>query len=265
MAGSHVLYKSMTSARFRQIADDLRERIALGDVGVGGAVDSESTLGHRYDASRMTIRKALGMLRDEGLLESRRGAGWFVAGTSFHQTLALGTFRHAESAVASAGQRLERRIVSFAFQPAPDHVAQILGIDAGADVLHCRSVRSADGVPLDRSTEWVSAERAARLSRADAADPGIWQSLHRGGSRIGPVRQSITAGVAGALDEQLLGAATGSPLLLIRRVAIGAEGAAGPVALSDHRYLAHRFSLEVEFNGWSGLDDSPPGLRQEPD
>jgi hypothetical protein len=39
-----------------------------------------------------------------------------------------------------------------------------------------------------------------------------------------------------------------------------------PLALSDHRYLAHRFSLEVEFRGWpSGQSDATPGLRSVPD
>ncbi|WP_029136312.1 GntR family transcriptional regulator [Nakamurella lactea] len=252
----------MTGARYRQIADELRERIALGDVGSGGALESEAALGGRYLASRMTIRKALDLLRDEGLLESRQGAGWFVAGRSFHQALAIGSFRHAESAVTSAGQQLHRRVVSFAFEPAPDHVAAILGLRPGADTLHCRSVRSADGDPLERSTEWVRPDLAADISRADAAAPGIWQSLHRSGTTIDAVRQSITAGIAGALDQSLLGAPVGSPLLLIRRVPLATDG--DPIALSDHRYLAHRFSLEVEFRGWSPLADEPPGLREEP-
>ncbi|MDQ6657535.1 MAG: GntR family transcriptional regulator, partial [Actinomycetota bacterium] len=177
----------MIGARFRQIADELRDRIALGDVGAGASLESEAALGSRYLASRMTIRKALEMLRDEGLLESRQGAGWFVAGTSFHQTLALGTFRHAASAVTGAGQQLERQVVSFAFIAAPAHIAKILTIPAGADVLRCQSVRSAGGDPLDSSTEWVSGQLAAAVSRADSADPGIWQSLQRNGSTINSV------------------------------------------------------------------------------
>lgn len=251
----------MTGARFRQIADDLREKVSLGDVGAGGALDSEAVLGARYAASRMTVRKALELLRDEGLLESRQGAGWFVAGLAFHQTLAVGTFRHAASAVASAGQQLERRVVTFAFEPIPDHLAPLLGDDPSTQALHVRSVRSAGGDPLDRVTEWVRPDLAAGISRADAEQPGIWQSLHRSGFRIAEVRQSITAGVAGELDRTLLGAAAGAPLLLIRRIAI-ADG--GPVAVSDHRYLAHRFSLEVVFHGWSPLADAPPGLHDQP-
>lgn len=253
----------MTSARYRQVADDLRERIALGDVGAGGTLESEAELGRRYGASRMTVRKALESLRDEGLVTARQGAGWFVAGRSFAQRLALGTFRHAESAVATSGARLRRTVTGFDYLPAPGHIAALLAVPPGTEVLRVRSVRrtAADDPaatePLERATEWVPAALAEPLSRASAADPGIWNSLQRSGSAIATVRQSMTAGVAGELDNELLAATLGTPLLLIRRVAVAADGT--PVAVSDHRYLAHRFSLEVEFNGWSGTD--PPGLR----
>lgn len=253
----------MTSARYRQLADDLRERIALGDVGAGGTLESEAELGRRYGASRMTVRRALESLRDEGLVDSRQGAGWFVAGRSFAQRLALGTFRHAESAVTTAGAQLRRTVTGFDYVPAPAHMAQLLDLPPEAEVLRVRSVRRTDAddpaaaEPLERATEWVPAALAEPLSRAGAADPGIWNSLQRSGSAIATVRQSMTAGVAGELDHELLAAPLGAPLLLIRRVAVGADGK--PITVSDHRYLAYRFSLEVEFNGWSGAD--PPGLR----
>ena len=53
----------MTSSRFAAIADDLRERIALGDVAASGAVESEAELGRRYEVSRPTVRRALEQLR----------------------------------------------------------------------------------------------------------------------------------------------------------------------------------------------------------
>jgi GntR family transcriptional regulator len=116
-------------------------------------------------------------------------------------------------------------------------------------------------VPLDLVNEWVPAALAGRLSLADATNPGIWQSLQRDGHRVASVRQTITAGIASADDASLLDVAVGSPLLLVRRLALDQDKQ--PLALSDHRYLAHRFSLEVEFNGWPVAGaDSPPGLRE---
>jgi len=220
----------MTSSRFRQIADDLRERVALGEFGDQGTLDSESALCARYAVSRVTVRRALESLREQGLVQSRQGSGWFATGGSFHQTLALGTFRHAGSAVAASGKVMTRRVVQFGYRRASPALASTLAI-------------------------------AGRVSRADAADPGIWASLQRDGHRVASVRQAITAGIASAEDAELLDVAVGAPLLLVRRLAL--DEVKAPLALSDHRYLAHRFSLEVEFNGWPGAGaDTPPGLRE---
>ncbi len=259
-----VVYKLMTSSRFRQIADDLQERVALGEFGEGGGLDSESALCARYAVSRVTVRRALEMLREQGLVQSRQGSGWFATGGSFHQRLALGTFRHAGSAVAESGQVITRRVVEFGYRQASPALSSTLGLvgdEAAADVLHCRSVRTVDDVPLDLVEEWVPAAIAGQISRADAGAPGIWSSLQRDGSRVGSVRQIITAGIASPNDASLLDVAPGAALLLVRRLALDEHKT--PLALSDHRYLAHRFSLEVEFNGWPGAGaDTPPGLRE---
>ena len=250
----------MTSARFAAIAHDLRERIALGEFGDLGAMDSESELCARYAVSRPTARRALEQLRSEGLVDSRHGAGWFVTGTAFHQRLAIGTFRHAASAITQAGKVIERRVVEFGFRGASAALAATLGIQKSGPVLHARSVRMVDGEGLDVVREWVPAAFGGSLSRDDATHPGIWESLGRQGHRVATVRQTITAGVASKSDAALLGTGPGAPLLLVRRLASAADGI--PLALSDHRYAAHRFALEVEFNsGPAAATSEPPGLR----
>jgi len=60
----------MTSTRFASIAVDLRERIALGDFGQLGALDSEADLGRHYGVSRPTVRKALERLIRGGVVEA---------------------------------------------------------------------------------------------------------------------------------------------------------------------------------------------------
>lgn len=271
----------MTSSRFTEIAHDLRERIALGEFGTSGSIDSEAELGRRYAVSRPTVRKALELLRSQGLVGPRQGAGWFVTGSAFHQRLALGTFRHASSAVAEAGKAVRRRVVDFGYRTAPPALAASLGLTAtppsgpaastgapgtiGAtgttEVLFARSVRTVEDDALDVVREWVRPDVAGAVSRDDATDPGIWQTLARHGHPIATVRQTITAGAATDTDAELLGVEPGTPLLLVRRLATGTDGR--PLAMSDHRYLAHRFALEVEFNSGPGpTADEPPGLRQ---
>lgn len=256
----------MTSSRFAAIAHDLRERIALGEFGNDsdvGAMDSEAQLCARYAVSRPTVRHALEVLRGEGLVESRQGAGWFVTGTAFHQRLAIGTFRHAASAIAEAGKSVERHVVEFGFRPAPLSLATAFGVAEGAELLHARSVRTVDGEGLDVVREWVPAELAGAISRDAATSPGIWETLARAGQRLSTVRQTVTAGLASEGDATLLGVTAGDPLLLVRRVALDPERR--PLALSDHRYLAQRFALEVEFNsgpaGGTSASSEPPGIH----
>lgn len=248
------------TGRAATVAQQLRERIALGDVGPGGALESEAALGARFGVSRVTVRRALHELREQHLVESRPGAGWFVTAGTFHQALAVGTFRHAESAVESAGKSVVRRVVEFGFVDADLAVSDALGLTDETDVLASTSVRTVDDAPLDLVQEWVPARLAGTISRRDAQDVGIWATLQRQGHPVDVVRQSVTATVATDVDARALGTTEGSALLLVRRLALGADGR--PLALSDHRYLAHRFSLEVEFRGWSGgATGDPPGLR----
>ncbi|HEX3812124.1 MAG TPA: GntR family transcriptional regulator [Mycobacteriales bacterium] len=250
----------MTGPRFTRVAGELRERIALGDYGDTGALESEAELGRRYGVSRITVRRALEQLRDEGLVSSRKGAGWYVAGGTIHQPIALGTFQHAASAVTEAGLKLRRRVVEFGFLAVPVDIADTLGLAADAEALRVRSVRSADLTPLDAVTEWIPAAVAAHVSRADAEEIGIWETLRRHGTRIATVRQSITAVAATEDIAALLGVSTGVPLLLVRRIAVGADRT--PLALSNHRYIGHRFQLDVEFRGWPGTAATePPGLN----
>ncbi|MFD9736588.1 GntR family transcriptional regulator [Umezawaea sp. NPDC059074] len=247
----------MTDSRTSWLAGELRERVALGDYGSSGALDSEAELGRRYDVSRVTVRRALEQLREEGLLASRKGAGWYVvAGASFGQSLALGTFQHAGSAVAEAGVPLARSVVEYGYGPTPVGAAHLLALPADAETLRVQTVRRAGATPLDVVTEWVPLELAAPVSRADAEDPGTWETLRRQGQAIAVVRQSIAATAATDRVADLLEVAAGTPVLLVRRLAVGPDDR--PVALSEHRYLGHRFRLDVEFHGWPAAD--PPGV-----
>jgi GntR family transcriptional regulator len=239
-------YKSMTSLRFAAVAQELRERIALGDYGALGSVESEAQLCRRYAVSRPTVRRALEQLRDEGLVEARHGAGWFVVGSAFHQRLALGTFRHADSAVAESGKLYAATSWTSRFRPAPGRRSRPpLRMPDGGSVLHARSVRTVDGDGLDVAHEWVPGSPRGSAEPGRRCRPGHLGQPARDGHAIATVRQTITAGLASGRCRPA-GTATGVPLLLVRRVATGADGI--PLALSDHRYLAHRFALEVEFN-----------------
>jgi len=56
----------------------IRERIDSGELARHDWPPSETALTQELGASRDTVRRALAMLKDEGLIDSRKGRGWFV-------------------------------------------------------------------------------------------------------------------------------------------------------------------------------------------
>ena len=110
----------------------------------------------------MTIRKALELLRDEGLVDARQGFGWFAAVDPLRQSLGrLGTI---EGQLADSGVRSERRDPRLRFVAAPAAVRQVLG---AATVLEVRRLNLADGEPFARVTVWCPEDLGAQLSRRE--------------------------------------------------------------------------------------------------
>ena len=107
-----------------------------------------------YAASRVTIRRALESLHEEGLVDSRQGFGWFVAADPLRQTLAqLGTI---EAQLAERGVVAERQILDFGFVTATAHVRKVLGRRAGAR--GAAAATSPTAVPFARVTVWCPAD-----------------------------------------------------------------------------------------------------------
>jgi GntR family transcriptional regulator len=64
-----------------QVAAEIRRAIAEGEAGPGDRLPPAGDLGAVIGVNKNTVLRALRLLRDEGLLEFRRGRGVTVAGT----------------------------------------------------------------------------------------------------------------------------------------------------------------------------------------
>ena len=174
--------------RYDQIADELRTRVEAGEYGAGKLLPSEAELSTRFGASRVTVRRALEVLRDEGLVDSRQGFGWFVATDPVRQTLGrLGTI---ESQLEAEGVTSARKVLDFRFIKAPPRVRQVLGVDT---VLRVRRLNMADGDPFALVTVWCPEQFGADLSRSDVERSPFYELI---GVPLGGAVQTIGAAVA---------------------------------------------------------------------
>ncbi|MCB1038801.1 MAG: GntR family transcriptional regulator [Acidimicrobiales bacterium] len=242
--------RQVRTIRYREIADDLRRRVEGGEVAVGRLLPSEAELSGRYSASRVTVRKALELLRAEGLVDSRQGFGWFVAGSPVRQTLAhLGTI---EGQLAAEGRDSERRILEFAFVRPPAGVRARLGIDKALKVVR---LNLADGEPFARVTVWCPEELGAHLSRAQVQERSFYELLP---IALGGATQTIGADAASEVDAELLQVPVGSPVLVCERVT--AEEGGRAVLIGEYVFPAHRTEFIVDL-AHPEASIAPGGLR----
>ena len=240
----------MREIRYRAIGDDLRRRLLAGEFTAGRLLPSESELSESYAASRVTIRKALELLRDDGLVDARQGFGWFVPRSPLRQTLArLGTI---EAQLAASGLRSERRILAFGFVAAPPRACEVLGVET---VLEVRRLNLADDEPFALVTVWCPEGLGARLSRADVERSPFYELLD---VPLGGAVQTIGAGIVAGRDAELLEVPEGSPVLRVERVTSTPDGV--PVLLSEHTFPAHRTEFVVDLPV-AEPSMSPSGLR----
>jgi GntR family transcriptional regulator len=236
--------------RYEAIADDLRRRVEAGEFTGGRLLPSEAELAKACDASRVTVRHALERLRDEGLLASRQGLGWFVASDPLRQTLArLGTI---EDQLRLEGVVSERRVVDFGFVRASGHVSHVLG---PGTVLRVRRVNLADGLPFALVTVWCPERLAATLSRDDVERSSFYELVD---IELGGATQTIAAALVEDDDAALLGVPLGSPTLVCERVTRDLGG--DPVLLSSFAFPAHLTEFVVELPHVE-RSIAPTGLR----
>jgi GntR family transcriptional regulator len=137
---------------YAQLAGILRHSIARGTLRPGDQLPSESQLVNRYGVSPMTVRRALNILIDQGIVTAEQGRGTFV------KPVAMGaaSFQLAElqnlfsDPTHTTVKLLETRIVS-----ADERIARKLAIPLKRRTIYMRRLLCTDGVPAFYHREYL--------------------------------------------------------------------------------------------------------------
>src|SRR6187551_2770568 len=129
---------------YEDIVDELRASILGGELEAGEKLPSENQLAERFGTTRPTVRRALALLKAEGLVTTEQGRGVFVrpkphvrlllSGAAFrrHRDAGLSGFN---AQVEEQGQAPEQRLHDVGWVEAPEAVALRLDVDQGSDVV----------------------------------------------------------------------------------------------------------------------------------
>ncbi len=226
---------------YMQLAGQLREQIVDGQIAAGEALPSERDLCDILGASRVTIRKAIELLIEEGLLSRRQGSGTYVT----PRIQAPGSFLSSFSEDAEArGEATETIWMMKVIASASDEEARLLELPAGAQVARLSRVRMAGGEPLAIENAVVPAEMLPDIGRLGNS---LYQSLDKRGNRPVTGQQKIRAALAGPTEAGLLSIPEKTEILRIERLTRRADGR--PVELTRSAYRGERYEFVSELRG----------------
>lgn len=219
---------------YQQVADELRGQIQRQELMPGGQLPTEAKLMDEYGVSRNTIRLALGVLRDEGLVVTGQGRGSFVADVpSGNVQRGTRAQRHVvdrhglDTQLVEFGEpgEAERIEVTVTTRVPPPGVAEALRLRPDARVLERRRLLYRDGQPNQTADSYLPEALATDndLRRPSPLVDGIALALERSGHPIAGHVDEITVRMPSPSEAQQLQIATGVPLVMVLRTAYDAS------------------------------------------
>jgi len=238
---NHRIFGSTPIPRYVQLAEVFRHRLGKGHWGPGSILPSIDQLMQEFDVARVTVRQAIALLADEGLLSPQRGRGTFVTGMP-------GSRRHL---------RVETTLddlVAMYSGDRPDHATLAEGV---ADPMlsekdgikapkyyYLRRVHSRAGERYCVISIYIDHRvfrRAQARFRRELALP-VLTSLP--GLEIARARQTLTISTADVETSRLLGVPVNAPVGDVRRVMCGRDGTV--IYLAEVTYRGDYIHLEMD-------------------
>lgn len=226
--------------RARQIADVLRSQVLHADVPVGG-LPSEPELAREFAASRNTIREALAMLREEGLVVRCPGVGTLVSATKYDHGLdhlaGLAETLHEHGPIVN-----EVRAATL-IRP-PSSVARRLRIGEDEEVVFIERRRLLNGRPLSLDLTYLARDLGERVAADDLAHRDIFGLLEgAAGCPLGHADLTFEAIAADDYSASLLDVSLGSPLFMLERLTHLDDGR--PVDLEFIRFRGDQVTMRA--------------------
>lgn len=207
--------------RFTQIKSSILDDIETSRMKPGDRVPSENQLAETFGVSRMTARRALTELVDEGILLRSQGLGTFV---SDHRPMSsMLAIRSINEEITQRGHAYHCDVIHKTAEPGSEQACAWLGVNNGTTLFYTQIVHYENKLPVQLESRWVNPEFAPDYLQQDFRNVTANQYL----SNIAPLTQADHIIEAVLPDEHtagLLSVHNQQPCLKISRRTFSAKG-----------------------------------------
>ncbi len=229
-----------------QLAESLRARVLAGEFEAGAQLPSEPELARSLHVSRSSLRGAITLLEEDGLLRRLHGSGTYVT----HRPVLrndLGRNFGVTTMIAATGLEPGTLLGAAGSETGPEEVAAAFALPVGSELSVLRRVRTADGRRVVDTTDWCRPEVLDPRELDELADGSIYDALAERGLSIHHGVASMRPATASLETARRLRVPKGTLLLTLFQVDSTADGVVALVSLEHH--LADAFEISVYRRG----------------
>ncbi|MDO9545267.1 MAG: GntR family transcriptional regulator [Pelolinea sp.] len=238
--------KKLSIPIFRQIQEEVMERIQSNTFKVGERIPSENKLAAKYQVTRLTVHKALEELVQKGILYRQYGKGTFVNENIW--SYGLSTILSFSATLRKCGYQVDTKIIRIAVIPGTPDVLKKLDLPLESMVILIRRLRIVNEIPAAIHSSYLDHRVYSPILSVDLTKESLLESVERIGSvRIAYSYDSVHAGLVSTEDANRLDIPVGSPILNVEGIAFSETG--NPIRLTRAVYRSDRFRLVMKNTG----------------
>ena len=230
---------------YKIVYASIKKKIKEGDYATGALLPTEQELEEQYSVSRTTVRKAIGLLINEGYLRAKQGRGTEVLDVSTTQK--LNHITSVTETLIEKGHKVTTQAMLIERISTPDFVAKALDLSDGAKVYRVQRVQCADSTPIAIMVNYLRENVVPDLEKYADKFISLYQVLESQYNIIFKDSEEYISAVGADFHEsQILKVPPGSPLLCSRRISTTEQG---PFEYSISKFVADKYEYSVYMQG----------------
>ena len=225
---------------YLQVATAIKKDIQEETLKPGDMLPSDRVYCEELGVSHMTVKKAVDILVNEGLVVRKKGVGTFIAEPKISQSLfTLSGFTGDNRA---EGKHVHSQVLRFAKEGASQAVAKKLGISPGDSVVNLKRLRMINDEIVALENAYINGgeERYQELVKHDFESESLYQVLsERCGVKLQMAKETIEVSSATEEINRKMGVGIGKPMFYLSRISY--DISEEPVEYVESVYRADKY------------------------
>ncbi|MDO5714645.1 MAG: GntR family transcriptional regulator [Tissierellia bacterium] len=229
---------------YQMIYNDLLKKIKDNYYPIGSVIPTEFELAEKYQVSRPTVRRAIGLLADSGYVQRKKREGTKVINRKIPQS-----FTHV---IQSYNQEMEQKglipktnVLGFSIENASTEVADALDIEVAAKVYKLIRLRFTNDAPIVIVTTYLPEKLLPGLNKYDFRKESLYDTLENYNIFIEHIKRTLNVTGADQLTSALLDIGEGDPIFRFHSIGYARNGLAVEYSISMYRGDLNSFIFEL--------------------